>query len=218
MRFALLVSLAFACGNAAAAGNADIADFVADDMHVESRIDADLTGDGLADVAFVAVGEESRRLTVLTRHRVTKAPKADQGFEAIDSLELEITPLGAGSLSAKKGVLMLEDLTGGTTATAATYRYRFDPEEGRMRLIGLDAERYSRTNSHGTIRLSWNLLTGAHLVQVGELDESGKGDAAYRFRPEQRTVQKSVPIYMSETPAPDGLIDAEQVPAGEDRD
>jgi hypothetical protein len=87
-----------------------------------------------------------------------------------------------------------------------------------MRLIGLDAERYSRTNSHGTIRLSWNLLTGAHLVQVGELDESGQGDAAYRFRPEQRTVQKSVPVYMSETPAPDGLIDAEQVPAGEDRD
>lgn len=220
MRLALLVSLLSVNAVAVAAGNADIAEFVTDGTRVQARIDADLTGDSRPDVAFIAVGEESRMLMVLARVAVDAAPgqKAHEALEPIDSLGLETTPLGSGSLSVKKGVLVLEDLTGGTTATAATYRYRFDPNEDRMRLIGLDAERYSRTNSHGTIRLSWNLLNGAHVVQVGELDESGKGDGAYRFKPEQKTVQRSEPVYMSQTPAPDDLIDAERVPAGEDRD
>lgn len=220
MRLALLMPLLCANGAVLAASNADIAEFVIDGMQVQARIDADLTGDGRPDVAFIAVGDESRKLTVLARYLVELAPaqKPYESLEAIDSLDLETTPLGAGTLSVKKGVLVFEDLTGGTTATAATYRYRFDPDQDRMRLIGIDAERYSRTNSHGTIKLSWNLLNGAHVVQEGMPDESGEGDGAYRFRPAQKTVHSSEPVYMSETPRPDDLLDAEVIPEGEDRD
>ena len=220
MRFALIVLLLAMNAAARAAEHADIADYVIDGMEVQARIDVDLTGEGLRDVAFLAGGEEGRKLVVLARYRVDAAPgqKAYDGLEPIDSLDLESTPLGPGTLSVKKGVLILEDMTGGTTATAATYRYRFDANEDRMRLIGLDAERYSRTNSHGTIKLSWNLLSGAHIVQEGQLDESGKDDGAYRFKPEQKTVHKSEPVYMSETPKPDDLLDAELTPVGEDRD
>ena len=42
-------------------------------------------------------------------------------------------PLGPASLSVRKHVLLVEDLTGGTTATATTYRYRFDASVKRMR-------------------------------------------------------------------------------------
>lgn len=211
MRAALLLSLLWIQGAAMAADNTDIAEFITDGMRVESRIDVDLTGEGLPDVVFLAAGDESRKLVVLARYEVDAAAdrKAYEGLEAIDSLDLETTPLGSATISVKKGVLKLDDLTGGTTATQATYRYRFDPDEDRMRLIGIDAERYSRTNSHGAARLSWNLLTGAHLVQESELDASGKGDGAYRFRPEVKSVRKTPPVYMAETPKPDELIDME---------
>ncbi|GAB3385776.1 hypothetical protein [Lysobacter fragariae] len=219
MRLVACTLLLCASGTVLAGNNADIAEFVPDGMAVESRLDADLTGDGRPEAIFIATGEETRVCTVLGRFQVDAAPgqKAYEVLSPIDSLALELSPLGSGSLSAKKGVLMLEDLTGGTTATQTTYRFRFDASEDRMRLIGLDTERYSRTNSHGSIKLSWNLLNGAHIVQQGDLDESGQGDGAYRYRPEQKTVHKSEKVFMSDTPNPDDLIDAEIVPEGEDR-
>ncbi|MGH8080636.1 MAG: hypothetical protein ACREP7_08680, partial [Lysobacter sp.] len=102
----------------------------------------------------------------------------------------------------------IEDLSGGTTATQATYRYRFDPKVERMRLIGLDAQRYSRTNSHGTLKLSWNLLTGERVIERGEPNESGKGDEAIVYSPAKRDKRASKPLYMETTPNPDELLDA----------
>jgi hypothetical protein len=179
---------------------------------LEARLDADIDGDGLADVAFVGGNEDQRWLVAKIAH--------PGGFEpASIGRNLQPYPLGPASLSVKKNVLLVEDLTGGTTATAATYRYRFDPAAKRMRLIGLDAERYSRTNSHDSLKISWNLLTGAHEVVRGMLDAHPEGDddAAYRYTKPDRTLRKSNPVYMEDTPDPDDLIDAEVVPADEDR-
>jgi hypothetical protein len=160
----------------------------------------------------VAGNEETRVLHVLVRFQVAAAPgqAAYEDFEPIDSMTLEVTPLGPASLSTRKGVLIVDDLVGGTTATAATYRFRFDPAEDRMRLIGIDAERYSRTHSHGGIALSWNLLTGAHLVQSSRLEDAPTDDTGmYRFARPVKTVQKSEKVFMDQTPNPDNLIDNE---------
>ena len=190
----------------------DAARFVPEGMQLQAQLAADFTGDGRPDLAFVAGNDETRVLQVLARFRVAAAPgqAAYEDLEPIDSMSLEVTPLGTASLSARKGVLIVEDLVGGTTATAATYRFRFDPAEDRMRLIGIDAERYSRTNSHGGIQLSWNLLNGAHIVQSSRLEEAPTDDTGmYRFDKPQRTVQKTGKVFMDQTPNPDNLIDNE---------
>jgi hypothetical protein len=190
----------------------DAARFVPEGMQLQAQLLADLTGDGRPDLAFIAGNEDTRVVQVLARFRVDAAPgqAAYEDFEPIDSMSLDVTPLGPGSLAVRKGVLVVEDLVGGTTATAATYRYRFDPAEDRMRLIGIDAERYSRTNRHGGISLSWNLLNGAHVVQSSRLDGAPSGDdGAYRFARPQHTVQRVEKIFMDQTPNPDDLIDNE---------
>lgn len=182
-----------------------LVDYLPDDSRVETRLDGDFNGDGIGDTAYVGGNDEKRLLKVMLGYR----DEFDLGHSPTGEAALEVAPLGSASLSFKKGVLIVEDLTGGTTATATTYRYRYDPQTKRMRLIGLDAERYSRTNSHDTLKLSWNLLTGARIVQRGRVNDSGKGDEAYRYDPERKLSSKSAPVYMDETPSPDALIDAE---------
>lgn len=179
---------------------------------LESRLDADIDGDGIADLAFVGGTEDARWLVVQIGR--------NGGFQPASIHRGLGHALGPASLSLKKQVLLVEDLTGGTTATETTYRYRWDPAAKRMRLIGLDAERYSRTNSHDSLKISWNLLTGAHEMVRGILNQDPNGDdgTAYRYTRPERTVRKSPPVYIEDTPDPDDLIDAEVVPADEDRD
>lgn len=180
---------------------------------METRLDADIDGDDIADVAFVAGNEDERLLVVEmgTRDGVFESASIHPGLDH---------PLGPASLSLKKGVLLVEDLTGGTTATATTYRYRWDAGAMRLRLIGIDAERYSRTNQHDSLKISWNLLTGAHDMVRGVLNQhpASDNDAAYRYTRPERTLRKSGPVYLEDTPDPDDLIDAEIVPVDEDRD
>lgn len=188
-----------------------------DGAHLETRRNGDINGDGIPDVAFVGGNEDARWLVV----KIGYKDELDWGFEpASINKNLDPFPLGAASLSVKKDVLVVGDLTGGTTATMATYRYRWDPKLKRMRLIGLDATTYSRTNSHDMVETSWNLLTGAHEVVRGILNEHPKGDddAAYRMTKPDRTLRKSKPVYMEDTPSPDDPVGAEAVPTGEDRD
>lgn len=168
---------------------------------LETRIDGDLNGDGEIDTVFIERGEDNRTLTVMLAYR----EETDMGHEAKGVLELDAYPLGAATLTIKKGVLVIEDLTGGTTAINATYRYRYDPATSRMRLIGLDAKQYSRTNAHGWSSMSWNLLNGDFVRQQAALHE-GPGDAAYD-NPVSKTTKRQVKaIYMEETPSPEDVL------------
>jgi hypothetical protein len=180
---------------------------------IETRLDADIDGDGIADVAFVGGNDDARWLVV-------EIGRKDGGSEAAAIHHGLDHPLGPASLSLRKNVLLVEDLTGGTTATATTYRYRRDPATGRMRLIGLDAERYSRTFNHDSLKISWNLLTGDFEVIRSILNQrpAGRDNAAYRYTNPQRTIRKPEPVYLEDTPNPDDLIDAEVPPVDEDRD
>ena len=207
-RWLVSLLLLAACGGlqaaAQASSNADIAEFVPGNRRVVSRLNADITGDGVPDTIVVAADDDRFEATVtvlMRRHGKTLTGKGRmEGLAAIDSLQVELSPLGPPTVRVTKDVLIVESLVGGTTVrTATTYRYRFDGEEGRMRLIGLDAERTSTTAG---IKLSWNVLTGAHVVRRGNREGT-----TIRYGAETRTTAKSTPIYMSLTPNPEELLD-----------
>lgn len=180
----------------------DIREFVPGGMKVVSRLDADVTRDGVADVVFVSANDSEYTVAVLMRlHGKTVDGKGQmKGLQGVDSLKIEVTPHGPPTVSVRKDVLIVESMTGGATVrTVTVYRYRFDPDEGRMRLIGLDAE---RTSSTAGVKMSWNTLNGTRIVQRSKIDSQG-----FRFGPETRSTQKTGTIYMSLTPDPDELID-----------
>ncbi|MGH8106663.1 MAG: hypothetical protein ACREO2_10105 [Arenimonas sp.] len=165
-----------------------------DNAAIETRLDADVTGDGLNDVVFVAASEDARVLIVMMGY----VDQFNMGHEPIGQAALEPHPLGAASLTVKKGVLILEDLTGGTTAITALYRYRFDKAEHRMRLIGDDVSQYSRTNQHDAFEVSTNRLTGVSISKVSKLTDAGD----YEDQPAVTKKVSAKPIYMEDTPNP----------------
>ena len=184
--------------------HSDIAQFVPAKQRVATRVDADITGDGVADTIFVTLNEADFEATVTVLMKLHGKPLSGQGrmegFQSVDSLKLDLTPHGPPTLAVKNNVLVVESVTGGNTVrTAATYRYRFDADEGRMRLIGIDAERTASTNA---IKLSWNLLTGVRIVRRGKRDP-----AVFIYGPETKSVQKSEKVWMSSGPSADDLID-----------
>jgi hypothetical protein len=158
-------------------------------QEVETRIDADFDGDGTQDIAYIIRSEETRNLYVTLAESES------------EYLPLEPFPLGPGDLSFVKGVLVFEDLTGGTTAYSTTRRYRYDTEAGRMRLIGFDTTLYSRTYAHDGFGLSWNLVTGKLITRELHLNEKG-GDAAYDPIVEKTTVRKAERSGCSTRPTP----------------
>jgi hypothetical protein len=179
-------------------------DAVPGNMQLVSRLEADLVGNGLPAIVLVASNEDHHELRVLARSRALEGDGLATGI--IDSLTLDSSPYGPPTVSVAKRVLVVDHATGGANSTRATYRYRFDEDADRMRLIGLDLERHVRTVSHDT--LSWNLLTGARIVRPGRAGEnSASGEAAFRYGPEQDTKLAVPPVYMAQTPNPDQVLD-----------
>jgi hypothetical protein len=175
-----------------------LADYMPEGTKLETRLDADVTGDGMVDVVFVAASEDVRVLKVMMAY----ADEVNTGHEPIGEAAMETYPLGSASLSVKKGVLLVEDLTGGTTAIQSVYRYRFDPKARRMRLIGDDVSLYSRTNAHDSTRISTNRLTGAQIVTRSVVGEDG-----YTDQPAQKKKVPTRPIYMEDAPTPETTLD-----------
>lgn len=175
-------------------------------MHIEVAVTADLNGDGLDDTAMVVRdGETIRELRVVTSHRGDTAVTESTP----QVLALDPYPLGDALLEvmdgAKGKVLIVKDLTGGTTAVFATYRFRWDARLGAMRLIGLDATLYSRTFAHDGMEASWNLLTGDFTSHRLKLRNDG-GDIAYDEVGQQRKKKRSSPVRLEQSPSGDDLL------------
>lgn len=163
---------------------------------IETRADGDINGDGDNDTVYVVASPDARTLRVMLSYR----SEVDIGHSPAGELKLESDRLGAAGLTIDKGVLTIRDLTGGTTALSATYRYRaaMTKEGLRMRLIGLDATVYSRTYAHDGNEMSWNVVTGdtiTSLLKVATNSDRGY-DKLYtrKFRQPVRT------IHMEDTP------------------
>ena len=162
---------------------------------IETRVDGDLNADGDQDTAYVVASPDARTLRVMLSYR----SEVDIGHSPAGELKLESDRLGPAGLTIDKGILTIRDLTGGTTALAATYRYRpaATKDGPRMRLIGLDATVYSRTFAHDGNEMSWNVATGDTITNQLKV---ASGDRGYdklhtrKFRQPVRT------IYMEDTP------------------
>lgn len=165
---------------------------------VEVQLEADLDGDGQRDLARIVRSEDRRELRVVLSRRLP-------GGTVRQVLSLDPYPLGDGSLAVKRNALVLEDLTGGTTAVSSTRRFRFDPKLAAMRTIGIDATLYSRTYAHDGREMSWNLLTGVLITRDLRLNH-GPGDAAYDKVQERRIRRPSRALRLEDTPDPDEVL------------
>jgi hypothetical protein len=164
---------------------------------IEGRADGDLNGDGDADTVFVVASPDARTLYVVLSYH----GEVDIGHEPGGNFRLEPDRLGPAELTINKGVLTIKDLTGGTTALSATYRYRaVATQAGRkMRLIGLDATIYSRTFAHDGDEMSWNVATGDTITSL--LKTTGTGDDRAYDKLYTRKFRRPVQtIYMEDTP------------------
>lgn len=175
----------------------DLSTYLPENGKIEVRLDQDINGDGLRDLAFVAANDEARVLKVM----LAFSNEFELGFDPVGEMAMDISPLGTAGLSVKKNVLIVEDLTGGTTAVQSLYRFRYDPGEGEMRLIGDDVSLYSRTNMHGMTSISTNRLTGARVTTKSEL----KGEV-YEDLPPVRSKVSTKPIYMGDAPLPEDTL------------
>lgn len=177
---------------------AELASYLPEGGRIETRLDADVTGDGLRDIVFVAGNEDVRVLKVLAAY----TDEFSMGFDPVGETKMGGSPLGNAGLSVKKGVLIVEDLDGGTTAISSLYRYRYDTKAKRMRLIGDDVTLYSRTNAHDSVSISTNRLTG---VQIRK--DSVVGVDGYTDKPEVKSKVPAKPIYMEDAPLPEQTLD-----------
>lgn len=187
----------------------DAGAFVPKGWSQESAWQPDLNGDGKLDrVVIVRDADNAAR-------RIVAAISTAKGFRNAGEAALPGYPLGEASVEFNsRGVLVITDLTGGTTANQAVYRYRYEGPSaaaGAMRFIGFDVSRYSRTNQHDAIKLSFNHLTGSWSRQVDKLTRRGD------YAPQKPVTGKGEPRcwFMEDTADPDDVISAE-VPHGDD--
>ena len=198
-RLLSLPLLIVACANASAAGpefpkrGDALPVFVPAGMTVETRLAADLNNDGAMDVAAVIRGDDARYLLVAVRE--------GKGLRRVGLGEIDAYPLGDASLSVKKGVLLFEDLTGGTSAFSSTYRYRYEAATDRMRLIGDDVTFYSRTNQHDKTAVSTNRLTGSRITRISKLAKE-----SYVERKPVTSRVGTAPLYLETAPTPEATI------------
>ena len=177
----------------------DTGAFVHEGVSQEAVLTADFNADGDTDLATVARTEDRRVLLVLLG-------KKTGGFRRIGLGELDPYPLGEAQLSAPKGVLVIEDLTGGTSASHSTYRYRYEKETGRMRLIGDDVSYYSRTFQHGMTTISTNRLNGKRITTINDL--IGEGENALLGPDKAATTKVAIEpkLYLEDAPAPEETL------------
>lgn len=171
-------------------------------QEVETRVDGDMNGDGDIDAAWIVRGNDKRFLRV----RFAARGEFDLNHEPAGSVELDAFPLGPAEMTVSKGVLIVRDVTGGTTAISATYRYRGERTKPRMKLIGLDATLYSRTYAHGGAEMSWNLLTGDVVATKLKLVGSGE-NARYDKSAVKRFKRPVKTYYMEDTPSAEDTLD-----------
>lgn len=176
---------------------AELASYLPGGATVETLLNADINGDGLRDVVAVGRTDDKRVVRVMLAY----VTQTDLGYRPVGEAEMDIDPLADATLSVERGVLLVKDLTGGTSALASTYRYRYDPAKDRMRLIGDDVSYYSRTNSHGSLDISTNRLTGVRIETRSRLNTGGGTAALLPGKPVRRTVSTR-PVYMEDAPLP----------------
>lgn len=167
---------------------------------LELRVDGDLNGDGVNDIAYLAHNADSRALTVMlsVKHEFDVEHRPEMLI-----LDSSSTP---SALVIEGNVLKLEELSGGTTVFSSTMRFRYDGRGDQMRLIGMDARVYSRTYAHDGFEASWNLLNGDVTTRELKLNTGG-GDEAYKSGPQRSFKRRIRAQWLSDAPDPETFLE-----------
>lgn len=178
---------------------------------LESRLDVDFDFDGELDTVFVALGSRGRMAIAMQAYR----DAGGEGHRRIGVLRLPDSPLMPAQLALRSGVLSIDDLTGSDTATQATYRFRYDRKLRTLRLVGLDAARYSRRRLHGSVRLNWDPVSGLQALSFGTPTGGEGSEQGYRYGDVRRKLRKAPALTFGRTPTADQALEQAGVRLGQ---
>ncbi len=177
--------------------------FVPKSWTIESRHAFDLNADGAPDLVLVVRHPDSEA------RKLVAAIATPKGLRNAGEGMLPGYPLGDANVEFNaRGVLVVTDLVGGTTANQTVYRYRYEGPSaavGAMRFIGMDIGNYSRTNQHDSTTLSYNYLTGGFEKRIDKLTKRGD------YAPQKPIRRPGAPEcrFLDDTPDPDDILSAE---------
>jgi hypothetical protein len=161
-------------------------DFAPKGWQIEQSLNADLNGDGFADVALVLVETfvgkpdpnnlpERQRALVLALKQGNRYQRVGFGPYALICTRCGGAFWGIGevpvNLKVQKKVLLVSFESGSNEMTAQTYRYRLSGS--RVQLIGVDSNNYSRTTGAFS-NTSSNYLTGDRVLEQGSSNSNGE--------------------------------------------
>jgi len=193
------------------AAGATIETFVPAGWKVEEQISGDLNGDRQGDVALDLIEDipaenaegvpntRMRALVVLLRGSDGSLRRA-----AVATTLLWCTtcggmlgdPSGSGGLvRIEKGVLVVDQLSGSREATNQVQRFRWDPKQGAMVMIGLDVVDYDRLNGDSQ-STSVNYLTGVRIVEKTRYDKRTDSQKTVS-RKKSKVPARTVPIELA---------------------
>jgi len=161
-----------------------LVDFVPKGWTVEDQAKGDLNGDGVADIAAVLVqgkpdggrseaGDELQRaVIVLLGSDKDKFIRAGTNSKFLSCKGCGGIKEGAG-IGIKKGVLVVDQMSGSREFANETLRFRYDPGTQRFVLIGRDVETGDGARGTGTT-VSSNYLTGRKITEPYRYDKTGE--------------------------------------------
>ena len=198
----LLPALAY--GAAAAIGDEDLRVYLGA-LELGARLDVDLTGDGRAELVYVATDSDERVLGVIDG----RGDPAHLGAHLLGEAQLAATPQSSVSLGFDNGQLLVEQFAGEGIVSVSSYRYRYDAAVQKLQLVELAVEQYDDAAGQGTLRISWDLDAGEQVVVRSEPATLDNGQQVYVYGPELRSIRLAAPIYLSGTPDPLALLEFE---------
>ncbi|MHC1729058.1 MAG: hypothetical protein AB9866_24190 [Syntrophobacteraceae bacterium] len=173
----------FSIKNLPSAGKA-LADFVPTGWSVENQESGDLNGDEVSDIAAILVQgnpgsgqseseeEPQRVLILLLGHDKEKYYLAGSNDAFLLCKGCGGVKEGVG-ISIRKGVVIIEQMSGSREYSNETFRFRYDPQTQRFILIGRDLETADAMLGTGTMA-SFNCLTGVRITETYRYDKKGE--------------------------------------------
>jgi hypothetical protein len=157
-----------------------LVDFLPKGWIVEDQAKGDLNGDGVSDIAAILVqgkpdsaeDEPQRAVIVLLgrdKEKFIPAGTNDKFLECKGCLGVK----EAVGISIKKGVIVVDQMSGSREFSNETWRFRYDPKTQRFVLIGRDLDTGDGMQGTGTIE-SCNFLTGRKITETYRYDENGE--------------------------------------------
>jgi hypothetical protein len=161
-----------------------LADFVPPGWTVQEQASEDLNGDGVPDIAAILVqgksdGSRSEDEDELQRALIVLLGRGKDKFTLAGVNDKLLQCKGCGGvkesdgISIKKGIIVVEQMSGSREFAIETCRFRYDPQSQRFAIIGRDLETGDGMRGTGTIE-SFNNLTGRKITENYHYDKTGE--------------------------------------------